>query len=311
MATRATFNSHSVGLGTTTTGGRAAGVGTDAGTLAYDAEGGTLDVYNGNEWLNIRNVNAVTQYFIYTSPTTADLTGTYAWDPTATVDIVHMTPGGSGSTGQGGCGGTNNCGGGGAGGSGGTLTFRTGLTIGNIAPASSVPITLPSAPGPVMPGSSPGGSGGSGGGYTPGGGCSYSGNPGSDASLTIAPWSPAFPDYSFTNGEGGLGAPGTSCFGGNGGSGGGGGMLVTRSSSEPTALVPNVPTPSTGNDGNQAAGLCEYSSNGARGGEGATGFGGGGGGGGGGSECGGGTTGGAGGGSGAPGIMIIKVSGFA
>ena len=50
----ATFlNKNSVGIGSTTTAGRNAGVSTAIGTLIFNATGNKLEVYNGNAWLGI------------------------------------------------------------------------------------------------------------------------------------------------------------------------------------------------------------------------------------------------------------------
>ena len=86
------IKAHSIGIGTTTTAGRNAGVGTAAGTLAYSSDDGTFDIYNGESWINIKSVNKVVEYLVYTSPGTADLTANNSFSPDARVDVIHLTP---------------------------------------------------------------------------------------------------------------------------------------------------------------------------------------------------------------------------
>ena len=47
-------NKHSVGIGTTTTAGRNAGVSTVTGTMIYNATSGKVQIYVENQWKNIR-----------------------------------------------------------------------------------------------------------------------------------------------------------------------------------------------------------------------------------------------------------------
>ena len=47
-------NKHSVGIGTTTTAGRNAGVSTAPGTMIYNATSGKVQIYVSNEWKNIK-----------------------------------------------------------------------------------------------------------------------------------------------------------------------------------------------------------------------------------------------------------------
>ena len=47
---------HSIGIGTTTTVGRAAGVGTQVGTMIYDVNEEGLQVYNGASWIEVADV---------------------------------------------------------------------------------------------------------------------------------------------------------------------------------------------------------------------------------------------------------------
>ena len=45
-------NQHAVGVGSTSTTGKFAGVGTDAGTIVFDVTKGTLEFFNGSQWVN-------------------------------------------------------------------------------------------------------------------------------------------------------------------------------------------------------------------------------------------------------------------
>ena len=49
------LNKHSVGIGTTDTSGRNAGVGTAAGTVVYNSQTDKLEVYTGNLWASVTN----------------------------------------------------------------------------------------------------------------------------------------------------------------------------------------------------------------------------------------------------------------
>ena len=44
------LNQHSVGIGTTTTSGKLAGVGTAAGTMVFNSTTSKLEVFNGTRW---------------------------------------------------------------------------------------------------------------------------------------------------------------------------------------------------------------------------------------------------------------------
>jgi len=297
---------HSVGIGTTTTAGRNAGVGTDLGTMIYNVTTGAVEVYGTDGWASIGSLTETTEYFVFTSPGTANITSNNEFGPTATVDILHISPGSNGSTGQGGCGSSNNCGAGGAGGAGGALHYKVGLTVAQTG--VSIPVTIPSYPTPVMPSPSPGG-GPFAGGSAPSPSYGNPGNAGTSATFTITPFAPYFPAYTLTDGSGGAATPaGTDDYAGDGGSGGGGGLVVTQNGTVPTTLAPPTNSSITGTNGNPASGFGGRQP--GPGGNGGTGYGAGGGGGAGGAELNGSTTGGASGGAGAPGIMIIKVTGF-
>lgn len=293
-----------VTFGTFTTAQRDALTGVAAGTMIYNSTTNALEAYGPDGWLIVKGLQETVQYFVFTSPGTANLTSTYAFQPDATVDMFHLSTGNNGGSGQGGCGYTDNCGGGGGGGASGTVNFRTGLSL--AATGTSFPITTPSVP-PVMPGSTGGGGPFSGGPppAPPGG---RPGQAGTNATFSIPSFAPYFDAYTFSNGNGGAATPsGRDSFAGDGGSGGGGGLDITQNGTVPTSVAPTI-SPVTGNNGGTAS--CLSSRCPGPGGNGGQGYGAGGGGGAGGAELNGGTSGGAGGGGGAPGIMIIKVTGF-
>ena len=54
------INSSGVGLGTTTTSGRNAGVGTAVGTLIYNTTSGAIEAYGEDGWVNVKIVNNLT-----------------------------------------------------------------------------------------------------------------------------------------------------------------------------------------------------------------------------------------------------------
>jgi len=305
MATR--LNANNIEMGSVTTAQRDAISSPPTGATVYNTTTESVEVFNGTTWVSIGFAGATTQYFVFTSPGTATLTSTYAFNPAATVDMFHMTPGNNGGSGQGGCGYVDNCGRGGGGGSSGVLNYKVGRTMAQTG--SSIPVTIPSIPGPAMPGPQPGGGPYSGGGV-PGSGGAPGGAAGQDASFTIAPFQPYFPDYILSSGEGGPATPGSpnSGFAGSGGSSGGGGLVVTPNTSLPSSDAPPTNASITGSQGNYGGNICGRQPGVP--GYGGQGYGAAGGGGSGGGECNGGTSGGGGGGSGAPGIMIIRVSGY-
>ena len=291
-----------LGIASTDSAGRNAGVGTAIGTVIFNSTTSSIESYSGEGgWLSVKNMNRETQYFVFTSPGTANLTSTYNFAPDSTVDILHVATGGNGNSGSPGNPGNESGGQGGAGGAGGQLNWKIGQTISQTG--TSFPVTTPSYPTPVMPSPQPGGGPWAGGPGNPGPNM-YAGNPGTNANYTITPFAPNFPAYSLSNGNGGAGGPGgNSQFAGDGGSGGGGGLIVA-----PNGIGPNTNPAITGTNGNTASGVGGR--NPGPGGSGGQGYGAGGGGGAGGAEQYGSTTGGAGGGAGAPGLMIIKVTGF-
>jgi len=296
-----------VGLGSTTTAGRNAGVGTVIGSMIFNSDTQSIESYSGaGGWRTVKNMQQITQYFVYTSPTTANLTSTYNFGPDATVDILHLSTGANGSSGSPGNPGNDSGGQGGAGGAGGSLNYKIGQTIAQTG--TSFPVTTPSYPSPAMPSPQPGGGPYAGGPGNPGPNM-YAGIPGTNASFTITPFAPYFPAYTLSNGNGGAGGPGgNSQFAGDGGSGGGGGLIVAPNGALPAPLAPSTDNTIIGTAGGTASGTGGR--NPGPGGSGGQGYGAGGGGGAGGAEHYGSTTGGAGGGAGSPGIMIIKVTGY-
>ena len=101
------FSQHSVGVGTTTTAGRNAGVGTAAGTILFNSQAEELQVYTGNEWISVSNpfeasggtksVSSRSGYVVhtFTSP------GTFLVS-SGKKDIELMVIGGGGGGGEGG-----------------------------------------------------------------------------------------------------------------------------------------------------------------------------------------------------------------
>jgi len=91
----------SVGVGTTTTTGRNAGVSTATGTLIFNATEGTLQVYNGNKWDSCSNVFSATggnttytqgnyKVHVFTS------NGTFVANASGEVDALVVAGGGGG-----------------------------------------------------------------------------------------------------------------------------------------------------------------------------------------------------------------------
>ena len=101
------FSQHSVGVGTTTTAGRNAGVGTATGTIIYNSQAEELQVYNGNTWASVSNpfeasggtksVSSRSGYVVhtFTSPGTFSVSSGFK-------DIELMVIGGGGGGGEGG-----------------------------------------------------------------------------------------------------------------------------------------------------------------------------------------------------------------
>ena len=186
----ASINKHSVGVGTTTTAGRNAGVSTAIGTLNFNTTLGSLEYYNGNSWIQITDsffsVSGGTEstfgnykLFTFTSNGTFTVTGS------GNIDILVVAGGGQGGLPAGN---DNYGGGGGAGG----LVWYTGFTVG----AGDHSIVV-----------------GNGGAQTSSGSGNRRGNDGSNSTA-----------FGLTAlGGGGGGGQGGSTSGRDGGSGGGGG----------------------------------------------------------------------------------------
>ena len=120
------INSTSIGIGTTTTAGRNAGVGTANGTMVFNADTGALEIYGDAGWETVKQTNAFTAsggtedtstrsgYKIHTFTTPGSFVASGA--PKACEVLV---------IGGGGGGGTQHGGGGGAGG----FRYSTSLTL--------------------------------------------------------------------------------------------------------------------------------------------------------------------------------------
>ena len=230
---------HSIGIGTTTTVGRAAGVGTQVGTLIYDVNEEGVQVYNGLAWKSVADVSNPFSASGGTKSTTDrsnwtvhtfNATGTLVVTGTPMPAADYLIIGGGAGGGYGG------------GGGGG---YRTSTTF------------------PIVPGTYTISVGGGGAGSNPGGG---------------GVGTPSYVDHpgiSSITSEGGGGGAGGSDIGAqkNGGSvggvsrdgnnGGGGGDYVAGT---------NTPAPEQGNNGGQTGGSSGF--RGASGGGGAGGTGG-------------------------------------
>ena len=72
-------NQHAVGVGSTTTTGKFAGVGTDAGTIVFDVTKSTLEFYNGNIWVatsaQVPSLSSVSGNIIASNASTITLAG--------------------------------------------------------------------------------------------------------------------------------------------------------------------------------------------------------------------------------------------
>ena len=58
------LNQHSVGIGSTTTTGKLAGVGTAAGTMVFNTTTSKLEIFNGSSWKTLKTVNP-TNFAVY------------------------------------------------------------------------------------------------------------------------------------------------------------------------------------------------------------------------------------------------------
>ena len=156
---KAFIQGHSVGVGSTTTAGRDAGIGTAIGTIIFDSTTGFAQVYNGNGWDNMSNKFAATggteseaggyTYHLFESP------GTFTVDSgTRTCEVFVVGGGGAGGTTNDGLGNARS----GAGGGGGAA-------VGPVGALSSGDYTIVVGAGGAVnyPGWPAGATGGSGG----------------------------------------------------------------------------------------------------------------------------------------------------
>ena len=212
---------HSIGIGTTTTVGRAAGVGTQVGTLIYDVNEEGVQVYNGTAWKSVADVSNPFSATGGTKSTTDrsnwtvhtfNATGTLVVTGTPMPAADYLIVGGGAGGGYGG------------GGGGG---YRTSTTF------------------PISPGTYTISVGGGGAGSNPGGG---------------AVGTPSYIDHpgiSSITSEGGGGGAGGSDIGAqkNGGSGGGGSRDGNNGGGEGDKVAgTNTSAPDQGNDGGQTGG---------------------------------------------------------
>ena len=227
----ASLNKHSVGIGTTTTTGRNAGVGTAGGTIVYNTSSGQLEIYTSNKWVAVyeppfeatggtKNTSSRSGYAVhtFTGPGTFEVSGS----PKAGGE--YLIVGGGGGGGKGGLGGTGfEVGGGGAGGhrsfSGQTLTPGSyAVVVGSGGPGGG---TGDGGNSSVFGETAAGGGGGAG--HTYGGSAGRpGGSGGGGAHHNTSGGSGNSPPVSPPQGNSG-GPGGTSTGGGGGGANGGGG----------------------------------------------------------------------------------------
>jgi len=236
-----TINKHSVGVGTTTTAGRNAGVSTATGTLNFNTTLSALEYYNGNKWVKITDsffsVSGGTEstfgnykLFTFTS------NGTFTVSGSGNIDILVVAGGGQGGLPAGN---SNYGGGGGAGG----LVWYTGFKVDEGDHSIVV---------------------GNGGAQTSGGSGNRQGNDGADSTA-----------FGLTaKGGGGGGGQGGEDKGRPGGSGGGGGYAdnggATTQSSQSNSLSSGTLVHNLGNVG--ANGNTSPNGGGGGGGAGGSGF---------------------------------------
>ena len=104
-------NKHSVGIGTTTTAGRNAGVSTAAGTIVYNSQTDKLEVYTGNLWASVSNAFEATGgtkstdsrsgYVVHTFTSPGNFTVS---NQNRNVEVMIIGGGGGGGEGGGGAG---------------------------------------------------------------------------------------------------------------------------------------------------------------------------------------------------------------
>ena len=156
---KAFIQGHSVGVGSTTTAGRDAGIGTAIGTIIFDSTTGFAQVYNGNSWDNMSNKFSASggteseaggyTYHLFESP------GTFTVESgTRTCEAFVVGGGGAGGTTNDGLGNARS----GAGGGGGAAVGPVGALS-----SGDYPIAVGSGGAVNYPGWPAGGTGGSGG----------------------------------------------------------------------------------------------------------------------------------------------------
>jgi len=231
-----------VGLGTTSTTGRNAGVGTATGTIIFNSTENAVQVYNGNAWVDIRDtgtgIKATGGAIISGGGRTAHIfysTGTFTVTNSLLTSVDYLVVAGGGG-GPGGPSGASSSGGGGAGG------FRTGTGFPVSSSPGVYPITvggggnhtsngsdstfssITSTGGGVGSGSGNGSAGGSGGGSCgAGNGQSFSGGTGNSP--------PVSPPQGFDGG--GSSGVGPTQYYAAGGGGGAGAVGTTSPPSSP------------------------------------------------------------------------------
>ena len=265
---KAFIQGHSVGVGTTTTTGRNAGLGTATGTIIFDSTTIQLQVYNGTEWEKLSG-DPITATGGSASPTSRagyvvhTFTGSGSLQVTnGRGDLEYVIYGGGG-------GGAGHAGGGGGGAGGvrsGTIpllgpgTYTVTIGAGNGGGGTSTPapgtdggnssIAFPTPKGGTIigygggggrDGTNSGGQGGSGGGGSgvadPGQGA-YGFNPGTPSPL-LNPALQPLPPYPLTQGNNGGGTQQSPGYKGGGGGG-------TGAGADPTNAI-NVLAPNGGN----------------------------------------------------------------
>tara|TARA_B100001741_G_scaffold226734_1_gene188362 strand:+ start:8374 stop:10809 length:2436 start_codon:yes stop_codon:yes gene_type:complete len=249
-----------VGLGTTTTAGRDAGIGTAAGSMIYNATTGSVQVYKENKgWVAIDNpddtltghtatggiindyVDGVDTYRSHTFNSSGEFTISSLGSLGDTVEALVVAGGGGGGSS-----------GGGGGGAGGmktsplpvtAQTYTVTVGAGGKGAGSSNPTTQPGTNGGDSTFSTLTSTGGGGGGSrtdagagNPPTGSGTAGGSGGGASLDIPTGSPASPSGQGNSGSGGTG----SVAGGGGGAGGAGIVNPTNGPQSGGNGAPNV-----------------------------------------------------------------------
>jgi hypothetical protein len=252
-----------VGVGTTTTEGRNAGVGTAQGTLTYNTTTGNLEAYGRDGWVNVKTLTTFGGLTAsggiigdYTDPGTGNIYRSHTFNTSGafsvtalssdypnTVDILSVGGGGGG-----GWAGTESAGIAGSGGGGGGVHYRTSINVavssypvtigaGGAQGASGGPTSSPLAPftaaggggGGEGPAQSGDGGASSGGGSHPGGlAGTASGAPGHPGAIDVVSPTPN------ADGWGNTGSAPSGGFAGDGSGGGGAGSAGLQHSTSST-----------------------------------------------------------------------------